>query len=164
MKKRNKAYRPRPVNPDALNWAIAGAHTLPLAKQRELTGYVDVSIDRFRTGTANREDWNTLANGMNIAEALAYFDIGPNLMPHIQAALDALHDVAMRMLSTGSSTLRSSELAAIREGRDLYAIQLSLCSQAEAMRAVSRVNDLHRSGAMKNVAKLYHGMAYPVEA
>jgi len=78
--------------------------------------------------------------------------------------LTALHTVAMRMLSKGSSTLRATELAAIREGRDMYQIQLSLCSQAECMRAVSRVQNLHRSGAMADVAKLYAQMAEPVGA
>lgn len=157
-KRRNKAYRPRPVNPDAMQWAISGAYTLPLDKQRELVGYVDAAIDKFRTGTADRNDWNSVANGMNIAEALCHFEIGTNLSPQIKAALDALHAVAMRMLSGGTSTLRAQELAAIREGRDMYEIQLRLCSQAEAHRAVSRVQDLHRCGAMANVAKLYAAM------
>lgn len=92
---------------------------------------------------------------MNIAEALIYFQIGTNLRPQIDAALGALHSVAMRILKTGKSTCYASELAAITEGRDLYKIQLSLCSQAEAMRATRRVADMQRSGAMDDVKKLY---------
>lgn len=161
-KKRKKAYKQRTVNPDAMRWAISGSYTLPREKQLELIGYVDAAIDKFRTGTASREDWNSVANGMNIAEAFVFYEIGTNLMPQIQAALDALHAVALRMLSSGSSTLYAEELAAIREGRDMYEIQLRLCSQAEAHRAVSRVKDLHRCGAMADVEKLYHSMAYPV--
>ncbi len=68
--KRNKAYKPRPVNPQAMNWALSGAHTLPMHKQVELIGYVDVALDRLRQGRAARDDWNTLANGMNIVKRL----------------------------------------------------------------------------------------------
>ena len=157
--KRNKAYRPRPVNPQAMDWAISGAHTLPMQKQVELIGYVDVALDRLRQGRASRVDWNTLANGMNIAEALAHFQIGTNLVDRINEAQDKLHGVGMRMLSTGKSTCYAHELTAIAEGRDIYKIQLGLCSQAEIMRAVQRVNDFHRSGAMKDVARLYQAMS-----
>lgn len=156
---RNKSYRPKPVNPAAMNWAIAGAYTLPMDKQQELIGYVDLALDALRRGAATREDWNSLANGANISEALAYFEIGTNFMSAIGEAQDALHAVALRMLSSGKSTCYATELAAITEGRDLYQIQLGLCSQAEMMRAVCRVTDLHRCGAMKNVAQIYERMA-----
>nr|DAH83259.1 MAG TPA: hypothetical protein [Caudoviricetes sp.] len=157
--KRNKAYKPRPVNPQAMNWALSGAHTLPMHKQVELIGYVDVALDRLRQGRAARDDWNTLANGMNIAEALAHFQIGTNLTDRINDAQDELHGIGIRMLSTGKSTCYAHELAAIAEGRDMYKIQLGLCSQAEIMRAVQRVNDFHRSGAMNDVARLYQAMS-----
>ena len=156
---RTKAYRAKPVNPNAMNWALAGAYTLPQDKQDELIGYVDVALDALRRGVATREDWNSLANGANISEALAYFQIGSNFMPAIAAAQDALHSVALRMLADGRSTCYAAELAAINEGRLLYKIQMGLCSQAEMMRAVSRVTDLHRCGAMKNVAQIYERMA-----
>lgn len=59
----------------------------------------------------------------------------------------------------GSSTCYASELAAITEGREMYRAQMTLCSQAEMMRALRRVNDLHRSGGMQDVKRLYEGMA-----
>lgn len=95
--KRHKAYRPKVVNREAMNWALSGAYTLPAFKQAELIGYVDAALDALRRGAATRDEWNTLANGMNIAESLAHFQIGPNLMPAIQAAQDALHAVALRI-------------------------------------------------------------------
>lgn len=41
----------------------------------------------------------------------------------------------------------------------MYRAQMTLCSQAEMMRALRRVNDLHRSGGMQDVKRLYEGMA-----
>jgi hypothetical protein len=158
-KKRCKAYKPRDVNPNAMNWALAGAHLLPLDKQRELVGYVDEAFSRLRQGTASRDDWNALANGMNIAEALAFFKIVDNLLPEICEALDALHAVALRMLDGRGSRLTSDEQEALSFGRDIYKGQLEHCTQGEAMRAVQRVQDLHRSGAMQDVARLYQEMA-----
>jgi|SRR5450830_578795 len=158
-KKRNKAYRERPVNPRAIDWALAGSYTLPAEKQAELLGFVDHGFDRLRAGAATRDDWNTVANGMNIAEALTYFQIATNFKDEIQKAMAALRTIATRMLKTGSSTCYAAELADIKEARDIYKIQLSLCSQAECSRAVRRVNDLHRCGAMQDVARLYEEMA-----
>jgi len=158
QKKRSKAYKPKTVNPNSMNWAFSGTYTLPMDKQKDLVGYVDDAITLLRLGRASRENWNTIANGMNIAEALAYFEIGPNLMSEINAAQDALHAIAMRMIKTGSSTCYASELAAISEGREMYKIQLGLCSQAECGNAVKRVQNLHRSGGMRDMGKIYQAM------
>ncbi|KAF1042571.1 MAG: hypothetical protein GAK35_02618 [Herbaspirillum frisingense] len=158
-RKRKKAYRPRAENANAFQWAISGAYTLPLEKQRELVGYVDSSLARFYAGTATRDDWNVVANGMNISVALAYFKIGASVVDEINAGLDVLHAVARRMLSGQGPILTGGEVDAIRLGRDIYESQLAICSQAEAHRAVARVRDMHRSGGMTDMAKLYADMA-----
>lgn len=158
-KKPRKQHRPRLVSANSMDWAMSGAYTLPAYTQKQILEMVETGFDALRRGQATRDEWNALANALNIAEALAGLRIGPNLMPAIQAGMDALHSVALRMLSGKSSTCHASELSAITEALDMYRIQLRLCSQAEMTRAVQRVNDLHRSGAMKDVARLYAGMA-----
>lgn len=159
MKKpRNKAYKPKPILADPLSWAIAGAHTLPAPKQAELLAPVSAALLKLQHATADRDDWNTLANALNLAEALCGLQIGPNLLPEITKGMEALHAVAMRMLASARSTCRGAEIAAIVEALDMYRAQLQLCSQAEMSRAVARVKDLHRSGAMDRVAQIYRQM------
>lgn len=160
MKKpRKKAYKPKDVSANAMNWAIAGRCLMPEGQQKQLMESVQEAMMLLRKGAAKRDDWNELANSMNLAEALAHHQIGTNLLPQILAAQSALHDIALRMLKTGSSTCYATELALITEGIDLYRIQLTLCTQAEMSKSVRRVEELHRNGSMQDVRKLYEGMA-----
>lgn len=158
-KKPRKAYKPRPVNPDALRWAIAGAHTVPKHQQDQLLSHVDVGLDKLRRAEAGRDEWNSLANALNIAEALVDLEIGTNLLPVIKAGQEALYAVGMRMCGGARSTCKEQEIAAICEAIDMYRIQLRLCSQAELSKAVRRIQDLHRSGAMTDIERVYNAIS-----
>lgn len=119
---------------------------------------VDAAIDKLREGLADRQDWNTVANAMNVAEGLVFAGVGANLLPAIRAASEALKAIAKRMIAGGSSTCRAPELAAIREGREMYSAQLRACTQGESSRAVQRVKQLHESGAMDDMGRLFNKM------
>lgn len=163
-KARSKSYKPRGVMPNCLDWALAGAHTMTEKQQAEFLAPVDAGIDLLRQGQATRDDWNDVANAMNVATALAHFQIGPNLLPAIEAAQDALKAIAGRMIQRGTSTCYAAELDAIREGREMYRAQLKVCTQGESSRAIKRVKDLHRSGAMEDMAKLFNNMPPAAQA
>ncbi|HEY5798683.1 MAG TPA: hypothetical protein VIT92_00605 [Burkholderiaceae bacterium] len=156
--KRNKPYRPRDVQADAAAWAMAGVYTLPLQTQIDVLTPVYAAVLLLKQGKATREDWNIIAQSLNVAEALAGLQIGPNLMPIIAAGQRTLIDIALRMIETGKSTCYAHELAAIDEAIVMTRAQLQLCTQAELSRALARVKDLHRSGHMKDVADIYDRM------
>lgn len=157
-KTRNKAYKPKGVMPNCMDWAIAGAHTLLLGQQEAFIKPVDDALDLLRQGVATRDDWNMVASAMNIAVALADLQICPNFVPDFERAQEALREIAGRMIQRGTSTCYAAELEALREARDLYRIQLRYCTQAESSRAIKRVKDTHRSGGMQDMAKLFHSM------
>ncbi len=60
---------------------------------------------------------------------------------------------AMRMLSSGKSTCRGDEIAAVVEALNMYRIQLSLCTQAEMAKrpAVSQEEEGKKSMNAENV-------------
>jgi len=151
-KKRNKKYQPRDILASPIEWAIAGSCMLTDAQHAQFMGPVDVAIDKLREGRADRQDWNT------VAEGLVFAGVGANLVPAIKAASEALKAIAERMIAGGSSTCRASELAAIREGREMYSAQLRACTQGESSRAVQRVKLLHQSGAMSDMGRLFNKM------
>ena len=128
------------------------------AQHAQFMGPVDEAIDKLREGRADRQDWNTVANAMNVAEGLVFAGVGANLVPAIKAASEALKAIAERMIAGGSSTCRAQELAAIREGREMYSAQLRACTQGESSRAVQRVKLLHQSGAMTDMGRLFNKM------
>ncbi len=138
-----------------MDWAIAGVHKMPAEDQKAAMVPVWAALDQLRQGKATRTHWNDICESLNVAEALAELHIGDNLLPYFNAGHEALHQVALRMLAGGSSTCRASELAAIREAVELYALQLTLCTQAELSRAVRRVKALMDGGALNDVALTY---------
>ncbi len=158
MKKRTKKYRPREVTADPISWAIAGVHTLPVESQASIMEPIDDAFLLLKKGVARREDWNVVGQALNLAEAFGGMQIGPNLLPAIMAGQSALHRIALRMLETGSSTCYGAELATIEEALMMYRVQLKVCTQAELSRAFQRLKNLHRCGAMQDVARLYEQM------
>lgn len=163
-KPRNKAYKPKGVMPNCMDWAIAGAHKLLLGQQKAFIKPVDDALDLLRQGVATRDDWNMVASAMNIAVALADLQICPNFVPDFERAQEALREIARRMIQRGTSTCYAAELESIREARDMYRIQLRYCTQAESSRAIKRVKDTHRSGGMQDMAKLFNNMPPAAQA
>lgn len=157
-KKPRKAYRPRAVQSDPVSWAIAGVHTLPAESKRAMMVPIDAAVLLLKRGQAARDDWNVICQALNLAEALAGLQIGSNLTPQIAAGQGALRTIAQRMIGTGRATCYAAELALVDEALAMYRVQVRLCTQAEMSRAVARVKELHRSGAMEDVARLYEGM------
>ena len=140
-KSRGKKYYPKPVSANAMEWAMAGAHLLPVAKRAEIFEPVAEACEALRDGIASMAQWYTIDNGLRLSEALIGLNIGNNLAPAIRAGREALNDVGERLRFTGSSTCRRTEFALIRESTDLYRIQLGLCTQAEMSKAVRVVQN-----------------------
>ena len=138
-KNRGKRYSPKPVSANSLEWAMAGAHLLPVVKRDELFGPVFEAIEALRAGTASSEQWYAIDNGLRLSEALIGLNIGNNLAPQIADGRRALDAVGLRLRTSCSSTCRSSELVVIREAVELYKIQLGLCTQAEMSKGVRSV-------------------------
>ncbi len=156
--KRNKRYVPRERLADPVGWAVAGVHKLPTESIDAVFVPIDEALALLRQGRAGREDWNVVCQALNVAEALAVVAVGSNLMPEIAAGQRWLHQIALRMLETGSSTCYAAELAAIDEALTMYRAQLQVCTQADFSRAIAHVRNLHRSGAMEQIARVYEAM------
>lgn len=153
--KRNKRYVPRERLADPVSWAVAGVHKLPTESVEAVFVPVTAAMALLKQGRAGREDWNIVCQALNVAEALAIVAVGSNLMPEIVAGQRWLHQIALRMLEHGSSTCYAAELVAIEEALTMYRAQLQVCTQADFTRAIAHVRNLHRSGAMEQIARVY---------
>lgn len=159
-KPRNKPYRPRERLVDPVQWAVAGVHKLPTASIDAAFVPINAAMELLRKGVATRDDWNMVSQALNVAEALASLNIGENLLPAIMAGQRWLHQIVLRMLERGSSTCYAAELSAIDEALVMYRAQMQVCTQAEFGRAVARVKDLHRSGAMDDIARVFQQLEH----
>jgi hypothetical protein len=161
--KPRKPHRPRGKLVDPVSWAVAGVHTLHDTVRETMMAPVKATMENFRAGRADRDDWNELAQAMNVAESLAQEQVGRNLLPQIKDAQTALRDFGLRLAAGGTSTCQTVELKALDEGIFVYEAQLRVCTQADLGRAVRRVKALHTSGAMIDVGRLYESMKSNVE-
>lgn len=153
--KRTKRYVPRERLADPVQWAMAGVYKLPTVSIDAVFVPIDAAKALLRQGRATCEDWNVVAQALNLAEALAGLQVGANLLPEIIAGQRWLHQIALRMLERDTSTCYAAELAAIDEALVMYRAQLQVCTQADFSRAVAHVKNLVRCGAMDDIARLY---------
>lgn len=155
--KRTKKYKPREILADPVSWAIAGSHLLPRESVAAAFVPIDAALLILKQGRALRDDWNMVAQALNVAEALAELQVGHNLVAEIAAGQAALMAIAQRMLK-GSATCYASELADVDEALFVYRAQLKVCTQADFGKAVKRVRQLHACGAMQDVERVFEGM------
>lgn len=165
MKKpRNKKYHPKPVQVDSLSWALAGAHRLPSESVDAAMAPSLAALALLKQGKASRMDWNMIAQMFNIGQALAAAGVGMNLTPFLAAGDDALESIAIRMIGGKTTACYAHELSTIAEALDMFQAQLRVCTQGEWGRALARVKQLHQSGAMRDVSKLYGKMVIEIAA
>lgn len=141
--KRTKRYAgPKPVTLDPIGHSICGAALFMLEQRKQILAGPERGFNLLRQGCAKNEDWNEVSQALSVAEQLCKLSIGNNLLPKIEDAMTALSAVAVRMLQkNGPTTCYAAELSTIREGIDLYAIQVRLCTQGEFGRAVQHVKN-----------------------
>lgn len=152
---RGKKYRPIEVKANCVDWAIAGVHTFPMQTQKDIMKEPIKAFEKLRQGIANRDDWNMVCQSLNVGEALCEAHICGNLLEDFNKGHEALHQIALRMLSGKSSTCYAQELAAVKTALETHKIQLKFCTQAEFSRAIERVKNLLKGGAQDNVAMTY---------
>lgn len=146
-KKPRKAYRPKPVI-NSLDWGINGSAKFDKDSIAEILRIVEESFLVMKQGKATAEEWNMIAQALNISEALAQLNIGSNLTPHIRAGQWAMNEVGKRMIAGRNSVLRAQELHDIDEALIRYHAQLTLCSVGEYRRAVKGVINWHTGRGM----------------
>lgn len=136
--KPRKAYRPRPVDADPTQLAIARAALVPPAERTKLLTPLATALDGMRQARG-WEAWCSMADALNVAEQLALLGICSDRMPEIQAGQAALQGVYARRADGGTWTLRAEEIKALDEAAFFYRVQLRLCTQGELHDAIQAV-------------------------
>lgn len=136
-----KAYRPRGVNPLAHVMAMQGAARLTRDDRLAwLTGLRD-ALAAVRTGTAQRPQWATLFDAINIIEEFARMGICRDDDGLVQAAQDAVASILDRQAATGVRAARAAELAALGDVVTGHADVLAAVTHSQLFEAQRRVAD-----------------------
>lgn len=150
-KKPRKAYRPRRVDVDPVDFTLARTALLNQHQRATLAMPVANALAHLRTCQQPWAAWCSLADAMNVAEQLAHRGIASDRLPEFHAAQQALHDVYHRQQQRNTWALRAAELQALDAAVQLHGIQLRFCSQGELADSIQAVQ--------RNVAQALAGNA-----
>lgn len=141
-KKPRKAYRPKPANPRAHEYAMLMASLMPAEDRQLVLMAGTLARDAILRQTAPEDQWRELVDVFNTAEALSTGGIcsDDETRTVVQAAQQVLSDLWSRR--GASWTLRAEEVAALDEALERFSIQVSLCTLGEYINARHTVKTL----------------------
>ena len=133
--KRSKAYRPRPVNPEAHLVAIQGVAWLSRDDQTLWALAIDDAVRAVARGQASQAHWREIFDAVNLVEELVRMRKAADPHGLVQTAQDACVAILDRQRDTGVRTARAAELAALDALRAGWVELMSGITQAERFAA-----------------------------
>jgi hypothetical protein len=133
--KRTKAYRPRPVNPEAHLVAIQGVAWLSRDDQTVWALTIDDAVRAVARGQASQAHWSEIFHAVNLVEQLVIMRKAQDPHGLVQAAQDACTAMLDRQRESGVRAARAAELAALDALRAGWVELMSGITQAERFQA-----------------------------
>ena len=138
--KPRKRYIPKRIDANAHGLALDRISVLDAEQRLKLNVAVIDAFAAFRAGRGNRGHWLQLADGLNVAEAIAQRGTFRGDQPHAyQAGQATLAEANIRYEHTGSWTLRGPEITALDTALHCHELQLDHISQGELHDAIQAV-------------------------
>jgi hypothetical protein len=138
---KRKARRAQAVFKNAMQRAMEGSRLLTEADQRLMNGVLQQSFADFQKGHSCEKAFRDFADAFNVSEVLSELGICSDDESKLrtQGGLHALGAVHQRQQQTGSWTLRTGEMHAMREAIWLHKVQLAHCTFHEFRTARQKV-------------------------
>jgi hypothetical protein len=132
--------------------AMAGAALLDEADRINLRRILSQAVDNLRTTKDALDGWRSIADAMNVAEALAYIGICSDGVSRfiIAEAQGVLGAIQARHKERGSWTLYAVELQTLANAVERHMLQLEFCSMREYQQAAERVRNKVRQALAGN--------------
>lgn len=129
-----------PIQSAILGAAITDATALDKLRLRELA-----AIESFRMGKADRHDWMSCADMLNVCETMARDGIGPEALEPCLKAQDALSAAHERQTTHGKLGVTGPELQALRDAYAWHDAQRTAISRSRYEQAIRKTADRIRS-------------------
>ena len=142
---RKRKYRKTYQLTNPLTHAIEGAavtdqSTLDHLRQGEL-----IAIEAFRTGSATVADWKVVCEVCNLTESMAKDGIGPEAMPAVRLAQQAIIEAHDRFIRTGKMGTSGPGLTAFRDIYEYHDLQRQSVARSVYEKHIERVFNKIRS-------------------
>lgn len=146
-KKRNKKYNPRAVDRNACITAITRAKILREPVNDDFAGSLEIivlsALDTVMRGYGTRSEWDSIANALNQSWLLCSGGIGPEGVPVLEVAQEAMKRMVPRFEQTGRLEFGSDDdLHAVEDGLSIWSQQMRMVTIGE-MDAATRAVEKH---------------------
>lgn len=140
MRKMNRAYARKRNTKDPMAVYRVLNRTEPLREEEavQLTAPVRVAFEKFKAGTAAKDDFNTLAAVCNMCMVIAE-TVNTEMVELCQRAKDDLIAVAERYKRTGRWGLDHASMASMPDIIDVYEQLLEVCTPIQLKTAWQEV-------------------------
>lgn len=131
------------INPIA--HAIAGACITDTGSLNELRLNELKSLEAMKNGAAGVQEWQILADMMNISETMGRNGIGPEVLEHCEIANEALHRAAKRYEATKKMGLSGEGLRALGDIMEYHDLQRTSVSRAKYQQMIEKTTNYLKS-------------------
>jgi hypothetical protein len=124
--------------------AITDKESLDILRKRE-----NGSMDAFRSGTANKMDWNNINAVVRLAESMAEAGVGPEVMVHVKIAEMHLLDAQERFVRLGKMGSTALGLQSFQDIIEYHDLQRTSVARSVYEKHIKRVTDMVKSRSPK---------------
>jgi hypothetical protein len=135
------------LNP--INHAIAGAAITDEESLNILRDKENASMAAFRSGTADRHDWNNINAVVRLAESMADAGIGPEVMVHAKIAEMHLLDAQDRFKRIGKMGSTALGLQSFQDIIEYHELQRTGVARSVYEKHIKRITDMIKSRSSK---------------
>ncbi len=147
MRKRTKRKiyeRVCPITHAIMGASITDEESLEVLRKREWGSW-----EAFRTGSANKQDWNNINAVAQLAESMAQANIGPEVMVVVKIAEMHLIESKERSERLGKIGTTGLGLQAMKDLIEYHELQRTSVPRSVYERHIKRVTDMIRSKSPK---------------
>ncbi|SCU75546.1 conserved hypothetical protein [Cupriavidus necator] len=144
-KRKRKAYRPKPMNPDAIANALAAHVPMEMGKQQDVQIVAHQSLTALESGMGTEFDAEHLAVAMNLSMLLAEMGVGREYLPLAIAGQEAVVRCQERAKRLGKWGLDGPAITALRDALELHDEQAKAATQKQMSAAVK---EMHRRASV----------------
>ena len=155
MRKRSK-YKPKGVRLDNLAYVVSGMHVVNNVPDAGIMLKIKnhAALAAVVQGKATRDDMDVLIAALNMTEAFCIMGIGKDWRPEVRQALDHLHDMALRGLTTGRFILTGVEMKSINLAMEVHDAQLESATVRQLEQAIDIVTKTIKAGKARRIERV----------
>lgn len=137
-KTKRKVYdRVCPITHAIVGASVTDEETLNVLRKKE-----QGSLEAFRTGVAEKKDWNNINTVAQLAESMAQANIGPEVMVVVKIAEMHLLEAKERFMRIGKMGTTGLGLQAMKDLLEYHELQRTAVSRSVYETHVNRVRNM----------------------